>query len=70
MVQTVSGKSPQCEMIDISDNDLKNGINDDLKNDVSDDNLENDISCDDLDIGINEEDNTDQYLLFFNNLRI
>ncbi|GES96511.1 pogo transposable element with KRAB domain [Rhizophagus clarus] len=42
------------EIIDISDNDLENGINDDLENNGSDDNLEDNISCDDLDIGINE----------------
>ncbi|GBB86670.1 hypothetical protein RclHR1_13040006 [Rhizophagus clarus] len=42
------------EIIDISDDDLENGINDDLENDGSDDNLEDDISWDDLDIGINE----------------
>ncbi|GBB92349.1 hypothetical protein RclHR1_00020052 [Rhizophagus clarus] len=42
------------EIIDISDDDLEDGINDDLENDGSDDNLEDDISWDDLDIGINE----------------
>ncbi|GBB92847.1 hypothetical protein RclHR1_20650005 [Rhizophagus clarus] len=42
------------EIIDISDDDLEDGINDDLENDDSDDNLEDDISWDDLDIGINE----------------
>ena len=42
------------EIIDISDDDLEDGINDDLENDGNDDNLEDDISWDDLDIGINE----------------
>ncbi|PKK61388.1 hypothetical protein RhiirC2_791870 [Rhizophagus irregularis] len=42
------------EIIDISDDDLEDGINDNLENDISDDNLEDDISCDDSDIGINE----------------
>ncbi|GBC40805.2 pogo transposable element with KRAB domain-like [Rhizophagus irregularis DAOM 181602=DAOM 197198] len=42
------------EIIDISDDDLEDGINDNLENDVSDDNLEDDISCDYSDIGINE----------------
>ncbi|GBB87282.1 hypothetical protein RclHR1_13710004 [Rhizophagus clarus] len=42
------------EIIDISDDDLKDSINDDLENDDSDDNLKDDISCDDLNIGINE----------------
>ncbi|GBB87771.1 hypothetical protein RclHR1_14280002 [Rhizophagus clarus] len=42
------------EIIDISDDDLEDGINDNLEHDVSNDNLEDDISCDDSDIGINE----------------
>ncbi|RGB32341.1 hypothetical protein C1646_762995 [Rhizophagus diaphanus] len=42
------------EIIDISDDDLKDGINNNLKRDVSDDNLKDDISCNDSDIGINE----------------
>ncbi|GBC09505.1 hypothetical protein RclHR1_08920002 [Rhizophagus clarus] len=42
------------EIIDISDDDLKDDINDNLENDGSNDNLKDDISCDDLDIGINE----------------
>ncbi|GBB86960.1 hypothetical protein RclHR1_13400001 [Rhizophagus clarus] len=39
------------EIIDISDDDLEDGINDNLEHDVSDDNLEDDISCDNSDIG-------------------
>ncbi|GBB92453.1 hypothetical protein RclHR1_20060001 [Rhizophagus clarus] len=42
------------KIIDISDDDLEDNINDDLENDDSDNNLEDDISCDDLDIDINE----------------
>ncbi|GBB86768.1 hypothetical protein RclHR1_01320003 [Rhizophagus clarus] len=42
------------EIIDISDDDLEDGINNNLENDGSDDNLEDDISWDDLDIDINE----------------
>ncbi|GBC03384.1 hypothetical protein RclHR1_00510015 [Rhizophagus clarus] len=42
------------EIIDISNDDLEDGINDNLEHDVSDDNLEDDISCDDSDISINE----------------
>ncbi|CAB5370485.1 unnamed protein product [Rhizophagus irregularis] len=38
------------EIIDISDDDLEDGISDNLEHDVSDDNLEDDMSCDDSDI--------------------
>ncbi|GBC04518.1 hypothetical protein RclHR1_05710001 [Rhizophagus clarus] len=42
------------EIIYISDDNLKNSINDDLENNGSDDNLKDDISYDNLDISINE----------------
>ncbi|GBB84408.1 hypothetical protein RclHR1_00110041 [Rhizophagus clarus] len=38
------------EIIDISDDDQKDGINDNLKNNGSNDNLKDNISCDDLNI--------------------